>query len=98
MNQDIIISIMDAVAKKLQEVFVLAYHLKLHDGKFLTKNSDKILLSNVYASNIPLLAKKIIASNKLIGKELFMPEQDSQFELSTGSNFAYHFKYEESDK
>ena len=27
-----------------------------------------------------------------------MPEHDSQFELSTGSNFAYNFKYEESDK
>ena len=67
MNQDVIISIIEAVGQKLQEVFVLAYHLKLHDGKYLTKNSDKILLSNEYAPNIPLLAKKIIASNKLIG-------------------------------
>lgn len=67
MNKDIIISIMEAVSKNEQEVFVLAYHLKLRDGKYMTNYCDKILLSNEYAPNFPVLVKKIIVSNKLIG-------------------------------
>ena len=63
MHKDIIISIMEAVSKNLQEVFKLSYHLKLRDGKYLTNYCDKILLSNEYAPGIPVLVKKIIVSN-----------------------------------
>lgn len=53
MNKANVKAIIEAVAKNMQEVFMLAYQLKLRDAKENTKYCRQILLSDEYTNSIP---------------------------------------------
>lgn len=64
MNKANVKAIIEAVAKNMQEVFMLAYQLKLRDAKENTKYCRQILLSDEYTNSIPDIVQKIIIANK----------------------------------
>ena len=97
MNKDIITSAMKGITKNLQEVFVMAYHLKKFDSQYQTKHCNTLFLSKEYGGNIPEVIKKIIASNKYIGEDKFEVIEGAKFKLLHGTDFFCKFQYEQSD-
>jgi len=81
-------SIVDAVSKNLQEVFVLAYHLKKNDAQMKTNNCRVILISDEFAKKIPVIVKKIIMSNHYsANRNVFTVMEGVKFNLLIGTNF-----------
>lgn len=93
-----ICSIIDAVSKNLQEVFVLAYHLKKYDVQMKTNNCKIILISDEFASKVPIIVKKIIQSNHYSpNKNSFIVREGVKFNLLVGTNYSNKLSIEDSN-
>lgn len=98
MYQQNINATIDAVSKKIQEVFIVAYQLKIYDAQKQTDNCKTILLSNEYAAKIPYTVKKIIASNIYdLNDERIIVRNGVKFTLQIGTNFGHKLSYEKSE-
>ena len=54
---------MDAIVKNPQELFVIAYQMKLLDDKNRTSYCQHIILSDDFVTTIPPIIKTIITTN-----------------------------------